>query len=178
MRPSAVRHPLPSRLRRFLVLGALACATAAAQAEDHPPAPAPAPAPGAGAPAAQPQPLPLRPADQGMPRRPRQTVEVIPVESAEALAAKLQEMVESGTYITAVSAVTANGKPAVVVIGMPQPLPPQRPTMAGQPGRPAQLPGPSGGPGLPPTGPLAPQQGAPPPAAPPQQAPPPPAKQP
>jgi hypothetical protein len=169
MRPSAARPPRPGRpglLSRTLVLGALACALPCAQAEDHPPAPTPAPAP-----AAQPQPLPLRPADQGMPRRPRQTVEVIPVENAEALAAKLQDMVENGTYITAVTAITANGKPAVVVIGMPQPMTPQRPAMIPPQPRPGQPGGALGGPGQP----VPPPQQAPPPAPvpPPQQAPPP-----
>ncbi len=151
------------------MLGALACALPHAQAEDHAPAPvpAPAPAPAPSAPVIQPQPLPPRPADQGPPRRARQMIEVIPVENAEALAAKLQELAENGLFITTVTAITASGKPAVVVIGMPQPAPPQRPPMAQQP-RPGSLGGPSAGPGQPP--PAAPQ------ATPQLQAPPPPAK--
>jgi hypothetical protein len=173
MRQSALRPPLPSRsslLSRALVLGALACGLPCAYAEDHPPAPAPAP--GGTSPAAQPQPLPVR-QDPALARRPRQSVEVIPVDNAEELAAKLQELIEKGLFITAVTAVTANGKPAVVVVGMPQPLPQQRPPT--QP-RPAPPGGPIGGAGQP-----QPAQAAapPPPAAappPPAQAAPPPAK--
>lgn len=155
MRQPAVRPPLPRRpglLSRTLVLGALACGVPCAFAEDRPPAPAPAATP----PAAQPLPM------QAQARRPRQLAEVIPADNAEELAAKLNELIEKGLFITAVSAITANGKPAVVVVGMPQPLPQPRPPMQPRPSPPG---GPAGVAGQPP--PPAPAAAPPPPAGPP-----------
>lgn len=124
----------------------LALCAAYATAGDAPPAPAPVP------PAVvQPQPGATRSLDPGAFRRPHQVVEVIEVESQEALSAKLASLTESGLFISSMTSVTANGKSLLVVVGMPQAQPTPRsslgqPLQGGQPLQPggAVHPGPQG----------------------------------
>jgi len=129
-----------NRCRSLLLQSILCCAAVAAFAEDKPAAPAPAPAPPPAAAPPTPQPLPLRNQSANVPpyHRPHQVTEVIEVESAEDLQAKLHALVEGGLTITSMATVpNPTGKSLLIVVGMPQPQMMMRPGPIQPPGRPA-----------------------------------------